>query len=196
MTKASSTNVDFMGLRGFGSSTYNSPNAYFEGAPDRVGYAQTRYVTSSGEVYWIFILRDKETKNIISAYQAPDHPCFGNGGKPLLMHHPFPNYDPMKHEIIVINPTEEEVFDINKSCIMPDDKADKDFLEVFFEDYEIDEELQTEWPQKEVTVGLPKDFDWRNPHEKSMVTPIKRRIPKPEYITTRKCWKKRKTIIK
>ncbi|MBW1965370.1 MAG: hypothetical protein JRI40_09200, partial [Deltaproteobacteria bacterium] len=73
----------------------------------RDGYnvlARQRYVTSSGEVYWIFILRDKLTKEIASVWQAPDHPSFGNGGKPQLMPHPYPGYDDTKLEIIVINP--------------------------------------------------------------------------------------------
>jgi len=153
-------------------------------------YAQQRYVTSSGEVFWIFLLRDKITKNVIASYQAPDHPCMGNGGKPLLVPHPFGSYDPAKHEIIVINPSDEEVFNMQDACIMPEDKPDRDILEVIMEDYEIDEDLQTEWPKKEITVGLPKGIDWKRMPEGSKVIPIKKRIPKPEYITTRKLWKK------
>ena len=68
---------------------------------DNTVYARQRYVTSSGEVHWVFILRDKTTKDTIAMYQAPDHPCFGNGGKPLLVPHPFGSYDPDKHVIIV-----------------------------------------------------------------------------------------------
>jgi hypothetical protein len=40
--------------------------------------------------HWLFILRDYSTGKVISQYSAPDHPCFGNGGKPLLVGHPFP----------------------------------------------------------------------------------------------------------
>ena len=92
-------------------------------APNYVGntvYARQRYVTSSGEVHWVFILRDKVTKETISMYQAPDHPCFGNGGKPLLVPHPFGSYDPDKHEIIVINPSDEDIFNMQdawRECI-------------------------------------------------------------------------------
>jgi len=157
------------------------------GAP----YAQQRYVTSSGEVHWVFILRDKVTKETISMYQAPDHPCFGNSGKPLLVPHPFGSYDPDKHEIIVINPSDEDVFNMQDACIMPKDKPDRDILEVIMEDYEIDEDLQTEWPKKEITVGLPKNIDWKRMPEDSKVVPVRKRIPQPSYVTTRKLWKKK-----
>ena len=158
---------------------------------DNTVYARQRYVTSSGEVHWVFILRDKVTKETISMYQAPDHPCFGNSGKPLLVPHPFGSYDPDKHEIIVINPSDEDVFNMQDACIMPEDKPDRDILEVIVKDYEIDEDLKTEWPKKEITVGLPKNIDWKRMPEGSKVVPLKKRIPQPSYVTTRKLWKKK-----
>jgi len=147
-------------------------------------YAQQRYVTSSGEVFWIFILRDKLT-------QAPDHPCFGNGGKPLLVPHPFSGFNPDTQEIVVINPSDEDVFNMEDACIVEDEtKPDRDMLEVIMEDYEIDEDLQTPWPKKEITVGLPRGLDWkRNTGE--TVIPVKKKIPKMDYITTRKLWKRK-----
>ena len=154
-------------------------------------YVRQRYVTSSGEVFWIFILRDKVTKDVISIWQAPDHPCFGNGGKPLLVPHPFPDYDETKHEIIVINPSHEEVEAMKKLGERGEDEPDKDLLEVIMEDYEIDEELKTEWPKKEITVGLPKNIDWKRMPEGSKVVPVRKRIPQPSYVTTRKLWKKK-----
>jgi len=159
--------------------------------PGCYAYAQQRYVTSSGEVHWVFILRDKVTKETISMYQAPDYPCFGNSGKPLLVPHPFGSYDPDKHEIIVINPSDEDVFNMQDACIMPEDKPDRDILEVIVKDYEIDEDLKTEWPKKEITVGLPKNIDWKRMPEGSKVVPLKKRIPQPSYVTTRKLWKKK-----
>ena len=158
---------------------------------DNTVYARQRYVTSSGEVHWVFILRDKTTKDTIAMYQAPDHPCFGNGGKPLLVPHPFGSYDPDKHEIIVINPSDEDVFNMQDACIMPEDKPDRDILEVIVKDYEIDEDLKTEWPKKEITVGLPKNIDWKRMPEVSKVVPVRKRIPQPSYVTTRKLWKKK-----
>jgi len=115
-------------------------------------------------------------------YQAPDHPCMGNGSKPLLVPHPFITcYDSEKHEIVVINPTIEELQEMRMKTIQPEDKPDKDLLEVILEDYEIDEASKLKWPDKEVTVALPPDWDeaW---HTGKVVTPIKKVIPKPNYI--------------
>lgn len=146
-------------------------------------YAQQRYITSSGEVFWIFILRDKVTKDVISIWQAPDHPCFGNGGKPLLVPHPFPDYDETKHEIIVINPSHEEVEAMKKLGERGEDEPDKDLLEVIMEEYEIDEDSKPAWPTKAVTVGLPKDYETKKMGEG--VQPIKKAIPRPPYIKTK-----------
>lgn len=148
-------------------------------------YAQQRYVTSSGEVHWIFILRDKISKKIRSMWQAPDHPCFGNGGKPLLVPHPFYDYEPTKHDIVVINPTPAELAEIRAKQIQSEDKPDKCLIEVILEDYQIDEASKPEWPKKEVTVGLPPDWHkaWQTGQP---VTPIKKQIPKMDYILCRK----------
>lgn len=164
-------------------------------------YAQQYYITASGEVHWVFILRDKTTKRIISMWQAPDHPCFGNGGKPEVIEHPFGGYDSTKHEIVVINPSDKEVEEILAKCEVEDDSApDKDFLEIICEEYEIDETVEAPWPSKEVTVGLPKyardkkgkkylaDYRFMPPNMK--VKPIKKKIPKPEYILCRKLKRK------
>jgi len=105
--------------------------------------------------------------------------------------HPFGSYDPDKHEIIVINPSDEDIFNMQDACVMPEDKPDRDILEVIVKDYEIDEDLKTEWPKKEITVGLPKNIDWKRMPDGSKVVPVKKRIPQPEYVTTRKLWKKK-----
>jgi len=65
--------------------------------------AQQRYITSSGKDHWIFLLVDKETKQIIASYQAPDHPCYGQGGDEIDIPHPFGSYDPKKHEIVLVD---------------------------------------------------------------------------------------------
>jgi len=153
-------------------------------------YLEQRYVTASGEVFWIFILRDSLTKDIYKMWRSDDHPCFGYGGKPLLMPHPFPGYDPLTEEIVVINPSKEEVLEIKEKCIRGEDEPDKDFLEVFEEEYEIDESSNPSWPTKEVTVGLPPDKDWRKIEGEKYVKPIKKIIPKPAYIIVKKLKKK------
>ena len=161
---------------------------------DYTGYAQQRYVTASGEVFWIFILRDKVTKNIISMYQAPDHPCMGNSGKPLLVPHPFLGYDSNKYEIIVINPTDKELQKMRAKIIQPEDKPDKDLLEVILKEYEIDEISKPKWSTKKVTVSLPPDWNeaWLN---RTSIVPIKKVIPKLDYILCKKLKKKKEIIL-
>ena len=164
-------------------------------------YIQQRYVTSSGEIHWIFMLRDKGTGEIASIWQAPDHPCFGNGGKPLLVPHPFGSYDETKHEIIVINPSLEEVEQMESETIVDDEtKPDKDLLQIITENYEIDESSSTAWPSIPVTVGLPKHIknktgkkilaDYRLMGKDDVVEPVKKVIPKPSYIKCKSLRKK------
>lgn len=143
-------------------------------------YAQQRYVASSGEIFWIFVLRDKVTKEITSMWQAPDHPCFGNGGKPQLISHPFPDFDPAIQEIIVITPDNTELKKMQKKCaVVSETEPDKDLLEIIAEEYEIDEKSNPSWPDKKVTIGLPTDWDdaWISGKP---VEPIKKKIPKPK----------------
>jgi len=142
-------------------------------------YAQQRYVTSSGEVYWIFVLRDKVTKRVIATWAAPDHPCMGNGGKPLVMPHPFGNFDPSKHEIVVINPREDELKElINKIPESDETKPDRSLLQVVLEEYEIDEKGGSpDWPVSPVTVGLPPGVDWKRQPEGTLLVPTRKVIP-------------------
>ncbi|RLA87306.1 MAG: hypothetical protein DRG40_00660 [Deltaproteobacteria bacterium] len=133
-------------------------------------YVWQRYVTSSGEVFWIFLLREKETGKIIGGYQAPDHPCFGNGNDPILVPHPFGDYDPEKHEIIVINPSPEQLKEMKALC-RPQRMGQprRDLLELFHgwreEDkdigplYEPDDSVELEYPKREITVGIVEDED-------------------------------------
>ena len=121
-------------------------------------------------------------------WQAPDHPCFGNGGKPLLAPHPFPDYDSETQEIIVINPTHAEVENMKKEGERGEDEPDKDLLEIITEEYVIDENSAPKWPTKAVTVGLPKDYEMKAMGDK--VIPIKKVIPQPTYIKCKSLRKK------
>lgn len=64
-------------------------------------YAQQRYVTSSGEDFWLMLLVDKVTKEIVSAYASPDHPAYGNGGDFDKVPHPFGDFDKEKYEVVL-----------------------------------------------------------------------------------------------
>jgi len=175
--------------------------ALYNGGGDRDYAVRWRYVTSSGEIHWIFILRDKITKKTVQLWQTPDHPCFGSC-KPLLIPHPFGDYDETKYEIIVINPTNEEIEQMELETIVDDEtKPDKDLLEVITENYEIDEDSSPAWPTKPVTVGLPKHIvdkktgkkilaDYRFMGKDDVITPIRKIIPKPSYIKTKRLKRK------
>lgn len=142
----------------------------------QTAFATQRYVTSSGEVNWYFILRDKDTGEIVASYFAPDHPCFGNGGDPEKVPHPFPGYDPNKHEVVCINPDHSEIKAIAKR------KGSKGILEVLQEEYVIDEQ-PAKWPTKAVTVGLSDEYDHVD-DEKAIET-IKMAIPHPGGVLCR-----------
>lgn len=153
-------------------------------APTGTIYALQRYVTASGEVFWIFILKDKNTGQILAKYQAPDHPCMGNGGDPELISHPFRSYDPNQHEIIVINPSAEDLGSMRSEIA-----NGKCLLHTIDSKFKLDESVRPDWPTKEVTVGLPADWDeaWLTQRK---VTPIKMAIPKPEMVKTAKLIRK------
>jgi len=85
------------------------------GTPNAYSYAQQRYITSSGPDHWIFLLVAKKDiydnkgnlihkkGQIVASYQAPDHPCYGQGGDENDISHPFGNYNPDLHEIVLVD---------------------------------------------------------------------------------------------
>jgi len=140
-------------------------------------------VQASGEVHWVFLLRDKATGKIVSGFQAPDHPCFGNGGDPVKLPHPFGGIDLATQEILVI------VLDPKEARVMKAQHPDKDLLQIIDEKYDIDEQAEPQWPDKPVTVGLPPDWDeaWL---ERTPVKPIKKVIPRSPCLLIRSLKKK------
>ncbi len=106
-------------------------------------FCRHTYVTSSGEVMWLFILVDKVTDEILGMSFAPDHPCFGHDVGPEKIPHPFLNYDPSKHRILLANPDKElveRVIEANPDCI----------LDGFRELCEISD--GGKWPDKDVSI--------------------------------------------
>lgn len=149
-------------------------------------YAQIRYISSSGEVWWLFFLTDKEN-NVLCARSGQEHPCYGNGGKPMVHPHPFMDYDPQKHNIYVCNPNEELLDEIKDRIPSgKDDVPDRSILQVINEDYELDLAVSPDWPSIPITVGFAKDS--ANLRAGEEVEVIKRVVPQPDYIKT--CWLK------
>lgn len=118
--------------------------------------ASQRYVTASGEVFWIFILTDKKTGKTVSMWQAPDHPCFGNGVRPEKLTQPFGNYDPEQHNLYIVNPDESELAEIFKYTVDGDGIQIKDPLDVIKSFYEIDhkENARPNFPDTPILIGF------------------------------------------
>jgi hypothetical protein len=150
------------------------------GSGTLTSFASQRYVTSSGEVTWFFALRDKATKEIFQTWLASDHPCFGNGGDPDQMPHPFGDIKESQ-EVICVTFTPEEI-DVIKAGI----PKGKSLLQYFNEEYIIDDASAPIWPTKEVTVGLPEGYDWQMAKSGDEVKTIKLAIPKPGNILCKK----------
>ena len=163
------------------STSYQALMGYFNTAvaDNATGYIQQRYVQSSGEIHWLFYLKNRETGLIEKAWQCPDHPCFGNGDDPEFYQHPFGNYDQDKYELIVINPPK----DLVKSLRVQAGKRGE-ILEVLSNNYRIDDLSSPPWPQQEVTVGLPGDWEDAY-HTGKPVKPIKSIVPKPKQALSR-----------
>lgn len=105
---------------------------YFYAIPN-IAYAQQRYVTASGKDHWIFLLLDKDTKDIISAWEAPDHVSYGNGGDPMKVPHPWTlDYDSSEYRIILIE--NENRKELQQEAI----EKEIDLLELINENYRVD----------------------------------------------------------
>ena len=95
--------------------------------------------------------------------------------------HPFIGVDEATEEVICINPTDAEVeaFKKKKGKREPLTKA-------ILDNYEIDDDSEAEWTDKDVTVGLPDDADWKMHQKDSTIKPLKMKIPKPENVLCKK----------
>lgn len=105
------------GMMNFYSSFYFTNSSYVTNimlnvANSGTTYAQQRYVTASGEDMQIFLLLDKIAKEILAAYQAPDHPAYGNGGNFDKVPHPFGNYNSDTQEIILLDIVQEIAYGV------------------------------------------------------------------------------------
>ena len=90
------------GYGGASPTTYTTVMHFYNASGGHTGYAKQLYITASGEDHWLFLLVDKTTKEIISAYSAPDHPAYGNGGDFDKLPHPFGDYDSNTQDIVLI----------------------------------------------------------------------------------------------
>ncbi len=197
------------------SRKYHASAATYIGYEGASGSAlwNNRYITSSGEIYWIFLLRNKTNGEIEASSFANDHVCFGNSGNPILVPHPFDGFDPSTHEVIVINPEIDQVRELYSKMREPvafndvgnELKAqlrknfDNNYLvnqvilkkdifniaQIWLNEYSLNETTRPKFPTKEVTVDLPFEdkFDAQRFLGQKVET-IKRQIPEPKNILT------------
>lgn len=108
-------------------------------------YVQFRYVTSSGQDFWFFLLVEKNTGEILTASAAPDHPSYGNGGAPKRIPHPFADYYindlPDNYEIVLLD---KETSDTLKKKI-------NNGLELLITEYKVD--MRTEYKYEPMHSG-------------------------------------------
>lgn len=172
-----------------GHTTYTSIISIYNGTDATLGYAQQRYVTASGQDHWIFLLVNKDNKNIIASYQAPDHPCYGTDGTEIDIPHPFMNYDPEKHEIVLVN--NDILKEIRKNITHK-----KSLLTIINEDCIIDDTKRPKYQSREIIevdeigdkpgdqIGIIKTPDWAKIAIKNDFFELKKRIVEdlPDYI--------------
>jgi hypothetical protein len=114
-------------------------------------YLEQRYITSSGHDHWIFLLVDKETKNVISSYQAPDHPSANQSSATELdIPHPFGSYDPEKHEIVVVDNSDLQTMIQKKKQRRANGERGVSLLQVINENYLIDDTKRPTYQPREI----------------------------------------------
>jgi len=141
-------------------------------------YGKYRYVQASGEVYWLWFLRDKQTGDLVEGDGAPDVCCWGLDDL-TERPHPFLNYDPDKHEIILVNPSNDELIKMYSNA------HGRPILQVALDDYEIDDQSRARWPTKLCTTKILHDDAFTALVTQEPVKIVKRRIPRCEYVLCR-----------
>lgn len=146
--------------------------AQHETGVNRDFYGQIRYVTASGEIFWLYILKDKETGKYIRMHTNPDHPCICCHD-PEAVHHPFFDaYKPDQHEILCIPLSKRERAEIEDLREWKNELPGLTFLECIKKYFDIDENPKNaKWPTIPVTIGVDRNR-----------RVIKAKIPKRDYI--------------
>jgi hypothetical protein len=130
---------------------YTTTIAFYSEISGDDWYAKQRYVTASGHDHWIFLLVDKETKNVISSYQAPDHPSANQSSATELdIPHPFGSYDPEKHEIVVVDNSDLQTMIQKKKQRRANGERGVSLLQVINENYLIDDTKRPTYQPREI----------------------------------------------
>lgn len=135
-------------------------------------YAQIRYVTASGEIFWLFILKNKKTGKYERMHACPDHPAICCHDIEAVHHPFFKAYDKDQHEILCIPLSKSERKKIEDLREWKNEIPQLTFLETVKKYYDIDENpSNAKWPTIPVTIGVDRNR-----------RVMKARIPKRDYI--------------
>ena len=164
-----------------GSTSYTTTiSVTHESGTNKNCYVQIRYVTASGEIYWLFILQDKKTKKYIRMHGCPDHPAISRNDVEAVQHPFYNNYDPAQHNIFCVPLTKLERKEVEDLREWKNEMPQLTFLETVKKYYDIDENPSgAKWPTIPVTIGVDRNR-----------RPIKKKIPKRNYIKQAKLVKK------
>ncbi|MFH2232093.1 MAG: hypothetical protein ABII13_02900 [Patescibacteria group bacterium] len=133
---------------------------------DRYGFVKARYVTASGNIGWLFLLKEKGNDRVKGSYFSFDHPCWGRGGDPGEIPHPFMrDYVEQNHEIFCI------ILTRNEHKMIENENKKLSFLQNVNKNYIINVVKQTKWPSGKIPIAL----DSEGKH-------IEKKIKKPDYV--------------
>jgi hypothetical protein len=136
------------------------------------GYTATltsRYITGSGPVFWAYGLLNKDMEAVTRWNVAIDHPSYGNGCDPGDLPHPFGDYDKENFQLLVSNPSAEQLEEYKKIAF----KDGISLNEFIVSRCEFDFSRSEEWTKEHVTVGTFPD-----PHDVPIGSEIQR-LKKP-----------------
>jgi hypothetical protein len=132
-----------------------------------------RYVTASGPLCWLYLLRDKATDESRGEYFAPDHCCFGYDTTTDEMPHPFLSFDSNIHNLYILHPTKKEV---KAAKLLKRDDRNLSIIDAFWQLYDVDTSNEEEWPDDvEVSTGVDEDLDT------GKKTIVKEKTVKPQH---------------
>jgi len=117
-------------------------------------YLASRYITASGPVYWVFALLDKDTDKVTRWNACMDHPCYGNGGDPGLVQYPFVNYDKARYQLLVSNPSEEQLEEFRPMAL----RSNIPLSEFIVDNCEFVLSRSEPWTDRKVTVCTFPDY--------------------------------------
>lgn len=130
-----------------GTHTSYTTLIYLSTSGGATAYAQQRYVTASGRDHWVFLLYDKVKNQIISGWEAPDHPSYGQGGDESEIPHPFANYwnKPLPPNLEIILLDNDGIDELKSKRT-----RNKCLLEVIREECEIDFDSKPKYKGRDV----------------------------------------------